>query len=229
VAARMLRDQEDQVADAWRARLTRVRVQLPPAAHVFQHTLYSALWQVLLDRDGAALQPGPRSYARSWIRDGAMMSEALLRMGEDRAVRDYLLWYAPHQFSNGKVPCCVDWKGADPTPENDSQGELIFAIAEYTRYTHDLATARRLWPHVESAVRYMNTLRATQKTAAYRQGERTVLRPDAALDQPRGLFGQTHAFVLGRFLVAARLPRCGLAGRTTRPCAATAGHRARCR
>ncbi|WP_276967927.1 coagulation factor 5/8 type domain-containing protein [Metallibacterium scheffleri] len=174
VAARMLRDQEDQVTAAWRARLTRVRVQLPPAAHVFQHTLYSALWQVLLDRDGAALQPGPRSYARSWIRDGAMMSEALLRMGDARAVRDYLLWYAPHQFSTGKVPCCVDWKGADPTPENDSQGELIFAIAEYTRYTHDLAIARRLWPHVESAVRYMNTLRATQKTAAYRHGERTL-------------------------------------------------------
>jgi len=174
VAARMLRDQEDQVAAAWRARLTRVRVQLPPAAHVFQHTLYSALWQVLLDRDGAALQPGPRSYARSWIRDGAMMSEALLRMGEDRTVRDYLLWYAPHQFSNGKVPCCVDWKGADPTPENDSQGELIFAIAEYTRYTHDLALARQLWPHVQGAVAYMNRLRATQKTAAYRQGKRTL-------------------------------------------------------
>ncbi len=174
VAARMLRDQEDQVAAAWRARLTRVRVQLPPAAHVFQHTLYSALWQVLLDRDGAALQPGPRSYARSWIRDGAMMSEALLRMGEDRAVRDYLLWYVPHQFSNGKVPCCVDWKGADPTPENDSQGELIFAIAEYTRYTHDLTLARQLWPHVAAAVHYMNHLRATQKTAAYRHGERTL-------------------------------------------------------
>ncbi len=173
-AAVQLQHDETAVAAAWQARLQRVQVQLPPQAQDFQQTIYSALWQILLDRDGAALQPGPRSYARSWIRDGAMMSEALLRMGEDRAVRDYLLWYAPHQFSNGKVPCCVDWKGADPTPENDSQGELIFAIAEYTRYTHDLALARQLWPHVVAAVHYMNHLRATQKTAAYRQGERTL-------------------------------------------------------
>ena len=173
-AALELRQEEAATTAAWQARLGPVRVRLPPLARHFQDTLYSALAQILLDRDGVALQPGTRSYARSWIRDGAMMSEALLRMGDARAVRDYLLWYAPHQFSTGKVPCCVDWKGADPTPENDSQGELIFAIAEYTRYTHDLATARRLWPHVESAVRYMNTLRATQKTAAYRQGERIL-------------------------------------------------------
>lgn len=173
-AARVLQTDEDAVTAAWQARLGHVRVRLPPVARHFQDTLYSALAQILLDRDGPALQPGTRSYARSWIRDGAMMSEALLRMGDASAVRDYLLWYAPHQFSTGKVPCCVDWKGADPTPENDSQGELVFAIAEYTRYTHDLAVARQLWPHVEAAVRYMNTLRATQKTAAYRHGKRAL-------------------------------------------------------
>ena len=173
-ATHLLQEAEDATAAAWQTRLDRVQVQLPPVARHFQNTLYSALAQILLDRDGPALQPGTRSYARSWIRDGAMMSEALLRMGDDAAVRDYLLWYAPHQFSTGKVPCCVDWKGADPTPENDSQGELIFAIAEYTRYTHDVSLARQLWPHVEAAVRYMNQLRATQMTPAYRQGERTL-------------------------------------------------------
>jgi hypothetical protein len=173
-AARVLQLDEDAVAAAWQARLGHVRVRLPRVARHFQDTLSSALAQILLDRDGVALQPGTRSYARSWIRDGAMMSEALLRMGDAPAVRDYLLWYAPHQFSTGKVPCCVDWKGADPTPENDSQGELVFAIAEYTRYTHDLGLARQLWPHVEAAVRYMNQLRATQKAAPYLHGKRRL-------------------------------------------------------
>ena len=173
-AALRLQQDADATATAWQARLGHVRIHFAPVARHCQDTLYSALAQILLDRDGVALQPGTRSYARSWIRDGAMMSEALLRMGDAAAVRDYLLWYAPHQFSTGKVPCCVDWKGADPTPENDSQGELIFAIAEYTRYTHDRSLARQLWPHVEAAVRYMNRLRATQKTAAYRHGERAL-------------------------------------------------------
>ena len=36
---------------------------------------------MLMSRDGPALAPGTRSYSRSWIRDGAMISEGLLRMG----------------------------------------------------------------------------------------------------------------------------------------------------
>jgi hypothetical protein len=33
---------------------------------------------------------------------------------------------APYQFDNGKVPCCVDDRGSDPVPENDSHGEQTF-------------------------------------------------------------------------------------------------------
>jgi hypothetical protein len=84
---------------------------------------------------------------RSWIRDGAMISEGLLRMGRSDAVRDYINWYAPYQFENGKVPCCVDARGSDPVPENDSHGELIYSIAEYGRYTGDSTFAELMWPH----------------------------------------------------------------------------------
>ena len=37
-------------------------------------------------------------------------------MGRSDAVRDYINWYAPYQFENGKVPCCVDARGSDPVP-----------------------------------------------------------------------------------------------------------------
>src|SRR3546814_12992418 len=85
------------------------------------------------------LRPGTRSYARSWIRDGAMISEGLLRMGRTDAVREYVEWYAPYQFDDGMVPCCVDDRGSDPVPENDSHGELIFNIAELYRHERDKA------------------------------------------------------------------------------------------
>ena len=55
-----------------------------------------------------------------------MISESLLRLGYADVAADYLRWYAPHQFKSGKVPCCVDERGADPVPENDSSGEFIF-------------------------------------------------------------------------------------------------------
>lgn len=152
------------VADAWRAKLGAVHFTVPKEGQPLIDTLRTALAHQLISRVGPRLQPGTRSYARSWIRDGAMISEALLRMGRQDAVREYLEWYAPYQFDNGKVPCCVDDRGSDPVPENDSHGELIFAIAEYARYTGDDAFLRRMWPHVRAAFDYMETLSASERT-----------------------------------------------------------------
>src|SRR5690606_33847095 len=62
----------------------------------------------------------------------------------------------------GKIPCCVDARGADPTPENDSHGEFIFLAGEVWRATRDEALLRALWPRVEATVRYMDELRASE-------------------------------------------------------------------
>jgi hypothetical protein len=171
-AARWAQQQQDQVASAWRDKLNRAVLQVPRAGQPLVDTLRSSLAHMLMSRDGPALQPGTRSYARSWVRDGAMMVEGLLRLGQDRVASDFVQWFAPYQFSSGKVPCCVDKRGADPVPENDSHGQLIFAIAELYRYTHDREQLQRLWPRVERAVNYMETLRQSERTAANREGER---------------------------------------------------------
>lgn len=153
-----------ETAAAWRDKLDRVRIDVPPAGRHVVDTLRTALAHMLISRTGPRLQPGTRSYARSWIRDGAMISEGLLRMGREDVARAYIEWYAPYQFRNGKVPCCVDDRGSDPVPENDSHGELVFNIAEVYRYTRDDAFLRRMWPHVQGAVRYMDELRASERT-----------------------------------------------------------------
>jgi hypothetical protein len=132
------------------------------------HALNAQLGWVMVNRAGAAIQPGSRSYARSWIRDGCLTSSALLRTGHAPIVRQFLSWYAPHQYANGKAPCCVDARGADPTPEHDSDGELIHLVAEYVRYTGDRAMADSMWSHVASAVAYLDSLRALRRTAEWR-------------------------------------------------------------
>ena len=114
---------------------SRVSIEVPARGRPLIAALRTALAHMLITRDGPVLRPGTRSYARSWIRDGAMISESLLRTGHADVAADYLRWYAPHQFANGKVPCCVDERGADPVPEHDSAGELIFLVAEVYRYT----------------------------------------------------------------------------------------------
>lgn len=152
------------VAEQWRGKLDGVRFVVPEEGRPLVDTVRTALAHQLLSRIGPRLQPGTRSYARSWIRDGAMIAEGLLRMGRQDAVREYIDWYAPYQFENGKVPCCVDDRGSDPVPENDSHGELIFAIADYARHTGDDGFLTTMWPHVQGAFAYMETLRASERT-----------------------------------------------------------------
>ena len=152
-----------------------VDVRVPSSAQAIVDTMKSGIAQILISRDGPALQPGTRSYSRTWVRDGAMMLEGLLRTGHDDVAREFIRWYAPHQFTNGKVPCCVDARGSDPVPENDSHGELVFSVAELWRYTHDRATVASLYPQVRKAVAYMDTLRASERQPTRLQG------PDRAL------------------------------------------------
>lgn len=159
---------QHNVAERWRRTLDTVRIDVPAEGQPLVDTLRTALAHQLISRIGPRLQPGTRSYARSWIRDGAMIAEGLLRMGREDAVREYLDWYAPYQFDNGKVPCCVDDRGSDPVPENDSHGELIFAIADYARHTGDDAFLATMWPHVRGAFDYMETLSASERTDANR-------------------------------------------------------------
>lgn len=163
---------ERQVAAHWHAQLDRVGIDGPAEVAEIARTVRSSLGQILVNRSGPAVQPGSRAYARSWIRDGALTSSALLRLGHADTAKAFLQWYAPFQFSNGKVPCCATARGADPVPENDSDGEWAFAVTDLWRYTHDDATARALWPHVRAAVGHMEMLRQSERVDRNREPDR---------------------------------------------------------
>ena len=158
---------QSRVAASWRARLDSVRFEVPPQGQALVDTLRTATAHMLNSRIGPRLQPGTRSYARSWIRDGAMISEGLLRMGHQEVVREYVDFYAPYQFNDGMVPCCVDDRGSDPVPENDSHGELIFNIAEYSLRRRQGFPAQ-MWPHVLGAYTYMKSSGFSERTEANR-------------------------------------------------------------
>ena len=173
-AAAWLARAEAATARAWHASLDRVVITVPAVAQPVVDALRTSLAHMLVMRDGPVLRPGTRSYARSWIRDGTMMAESLLRLDHADAAVDYLRWYAPHQFASGKVPCCVDARGADPVAENDSAGELLFLAAEVYRYTGDRAVLEALWPRLDAAARYLETLRQQERVDANRAPARAA-------------------------------------------------------
>ncbi|HEX5724011.1 MAG TPA: discoidin domain-containing protein [Longimicrobiaceae bacterium] len=170
--ARMAERLLEESTRAWEAELDRFTLRLPPSAERIAHTVKAQLAYILINRDGPSIQPGSRAYDRSWIRDGSLTSAALLKLGHADEVRAFAEWYAPHQRPSGYVPCCVSLRGADPVPEHDSHGQLVYLIAEYHRQTGDRAFAERMWPHVARAVAFIDTLRHERMTPEYRSPEK---------------------------------------------------------
>jgi hypothetical protein len=167
---RAVSSQLEQVTGEWRQKMGPVSINLPPSAARYTQTMRAQLADILINRDGPAIQPGSRSYSRSWIRDGSLTSTALLRLGHDQDVKDFIDWFANYQYDNGKIPCCVDEHGATPVPENDSHGEFIYLVAEYYRHTGDKPELEKMWPHVAKAVAYMDSLRHERMTEQYTIG-----------------------------------------------------------
>lgn len=165
----------DDTLQHWRSVLNRVTITAPPSKQLVVDSTRTALAHMLTSRAGPMLKPGTRSYNRAWIRDGAMMGEGLLRMGRGDVAREFADWYGKYLFKNGKVPCCVDFRGADPVPENDSHGQYIFLLAELYRYNKDKAALERDWPKMAAAWTYMNSLRLSERTEKNQTPDRRML------------------------------------------------------
>ncbi|HXX65378.1 MAG TPA: discoidin domain-containing protein [Bacteroidota bacterium] len=157
-------------AGRWQGKLNQLRLNLPPVATDVANTLRSTLAYIFINRSGAGLQPGSRNYDRSWIRDGALTCDALLRCGQREEVRAFLDWYAKGQMPDGRIPCVIDSRGPDPVPEHDSNGEFIYAVLEDFRFTRDTLWLRGKFDAVVKTVRYIQKLRAERKTDTFKSG-----------------------------------------------------------
>ncbi|MGE0479602.1 MAG: discoidin domain-containing protein [Phycisphaerae bacterium] len=168
--AEQWQEAHERVAEQWSRELNRVGLHLPPSAARLARTFRTVQGHILINADGPRIQPGSRTYERSWIRDGALTSTALLYTGHAGPVREFLDWYAPHQFESGKVPCVVDRRGPDPVPEHDSTGQLIYALRKYYQFTRDRAFLERHLPRVVRGVDYIEALRGERMTREYLEG-----------------------------------------------------------
>lgn len=158
----------------WKDALNHITYNLPPDAGELINTVRSNIGYILINRDKAGIQPGSRSYERSWIRDGALTSAALLKMGLRSEIKEFINWYSSYQFANGKVPCVVDSRGADPVPEHDSHGELIYLIKQYFNFTGDTLLLKERFSNVAGAVSYLKELTSERSTDHFKYGNDSV-------------------------------------------------------
>ena len=168
-----------EAARHWRERLARIPLSLPASAAPFEESLRASVAWILVNREGPRIQPGSRCYRRSWVRDGTLSGLALAEMGFADEAREFLRWYAPYQYEDGRVPCAVDRKGVDSAIEHDSHGQLAWGVVELYRLTRDEAFLRELWPHVSRAVDAIARLRAERTGDAFRGDPRFGLLPES--------------------------------------------------
>ena len=166
----------DQIAAQWQARLGRIGLSLPDASLVDMLRAQAAY--MLINQSGHAMQPGPRNYNRSFIRDGAATAATLVRMGMPKTARDYLQWYAGHAVhENGLVSPILNDDGSVNTGfgsdiEYDSQGQFIWLVAELARLDGGARSVCDYQDKVTRAMKFMQELR-----------ERTMV-PGYLADQP---------------------------------------------
>jgi len=167
----------------WMELLNRTDFMLPEQAQVLEDTIRANLAYILINADGEGIRPGSRSYERSWIRDGAMTSAALIALGHHREARAFIDWYSTFQYADGKIPCVVDFRGPDPVDENDAPGEFLFAIRNSAQAEggFDESFARRMYPKVNATVNYIQKMRNTRLTDQYIHAEDPILRASAGL------------------------------------------------
>lgn len=164
----------EETKNFWKSKINHIKFNLPESDEIIVNTYKSNLAYILINKDKAGIQPGSRSYERSWIRDGSLTSSALLKSGIVSEVKEFIEWYAAHQYENGKVPCVVDSRGPDPVPENDSHGEMIYLIREYFNFTKDTVFLRSKNENVKKAVEYIESLIAERSTDHFKNGNDSV-------------------------------------------------------
>ncbi len=167
----------------WQGLLEGTDILVPASHAALRDTIRANLGYILINADGPGIQPGSRSYERSWIRDGAMTSAALIALGREDHARRFIEWYSEYQYCNGKIPCVVDSRGPDPVDEHDAPGEFIFAIRNVAQAggVFDEAFARTMFPRVRATVDYIEMMRNTRLSDEYTQSSDPLVRACAGL------------------------------------------------
>lgn len=168
-----------QAAHEWRGLLGAATLELPAGRQDAALTLRTAAAHILVNRQEARLQPGPRRYTRAYLRDAVGMGTALARLGMVEPLKRLLDWYGPFQREDGELPDCVDDHGPEWLPEYDAYGQYLHGVAEALRLAPEAAFMHRQWPRVKRVLARFETLRGRRTTDAYRDTAYFGLLPES--------------------------------------------------
>lgn len=140
-----------RAAAHWRSRFLDLPFELPDST--VMGALRASLGYILIAIDAGLPQPGPHSLPGFRPREGAYITAALLRSGLAYVVAPGLEALMKAQLPDGRFP------SAEPDAW-DAQGQAIFALADYVRFTGDTTLARKHRRAVRRGAEFLRRLRA---------------------------------------------------------------------
>ncbi len=155
----------------WREILSTVQWDVPEIARSAVETFRTAAAHILINRDGPAMQPGPRRYTRSWVRDCVIMGAALAKIHRPEPLREFILWYAQFEREDGYVPAVVDRDGVDPIVEHDSHGQFLWGVREVFLAERNPDFLETEWVRVRKAAEFLITLRGETMTPDFDEND----------------------------------------------------------
>lgn len=142
----------------WRDQLNRVTMRLPDDR--IQAASLASLGYLQIATDPNGVHPGPLAHNAVWVRDTAYIGLALLQAGYSDVVKNFIPNIYDEQTPDGKIPPIQGEDAPWLDDEWDSQGQAIFLVTTYYRYTRDLDTLRQYYPQMRLAGEFIRNLRA---------------------------------------------------------------------
>ena len=155
-------DAESRLTEAiatWEEATGRVTIKLPDK--LVEAGVPASVGYLLLALDPDGPHPGPLAHDALWVRDAAYIGLALLQSGHADAVRAYIPAVFATQEANGRVPPIQGANIPWDDDEWDAQGQAIFLVTAYYRYTGDRDTLRKWYPSLRTASQFLVKLRAS--------------------------------------------------------------------
>jgi len=144
----------------WRRATDQVTLSLPDD-HIAD-ARRASIGYLLLALDPKAPRPGPLAHDSFWIRDAAYIGLALLQNGHSDAVKAYIPEVFDAQEADGRIPPIrgddIPWD----VDEWDAQGQAIFLVSSYYRYTDDLDTLNTWYPALRKSAQFIAALRDSE-------------------------------------------------------------------
>ena len=93
------------------------------------------------------------------MRDAAYIGETLIATGYEDVVAGFIPSLFEHQAQSGYLPAIIEPTGPRRDVEWDAQGQLMFLIGEWYRYTGDTTQLAQWYPHVRQSAEFIRSLR----------------------------------------------------------------------